>query len=101
MGCVDAVEQLSDSISDGDAERTADVAHALQGAAANMAAHALQKLAARVEIMGRNRDLGGAAACLVQIRAERDRCLAAIPEVRSAVDELRQTPQVEATRVIT
>ncbi len=98
---VDTVERLSDSISGGDAARTADVAHALKGAAANMSAQALKKLAARVEMMGRSRDLDDAAACLGQIRTELDRCLAAIPEVRATVDGLRQAPQGEDTRVIT
>ena len=97
---VDCVEQLSDSVLGDDAARTAHVAHALKGAAANMAAHALKTLAARIELMGRNLDLANAGAGLVRIRAERDRCLAAIPEVRSAIGELRQKRQNEDTKVV-
>ncbi len=81
------LEQLVAVVTAGDAAKTASAAHTFKGVAANLSARSLQDLAARLETMARDGDLGQATECIDQLRAELDRCLTAIPSVWEALPD--------------
>ncbi len=82
------LEKLIELVKAGDAQQTAEAAHAFKGVAANLSAQSLRDLAARLEAMGRAGELNGASECLEQLQAELDRCLKSIPSV---LDQLLKT----------
>lgn len=77
----DDLKQLQGSINAREAEKTASVAHALKGAAANLSATALGEVAARLEAAGRSAALDDARTCLAQLQAEWERFLEHLPSV--------------------
>ncbi len=66
----DDLERLQRAITAGDTEETTRLAHGLKGAAAYVAAEKVRKLAAKLETMGRNGDLGEAESLLTDLKQE-------------------------------
>ncbi|HET6883387.1 MAG TPA: response regulator, partial [Pirellulales bacterium] len=64
------LEQLEQSIIERNAQQAASLAHRIKGAAANVSAVEVSRLAAELEAMGRAADLEQAGARLVSIKAE-------------------------------
>jgi two-component system, sensor histidine kinase and response regulator len=64
------LEQLEQSLIECNAERTALVAHRIKGAAANVSAVEVSRLAGELEVMGRGGDLNQADGRLAQIKTE-------------------------------
>lgn len=72
--------QIEQSIADGDAERTRQLAHGLKGSASYLHAVFVRDLAAQLEVMGREGDLGHAGNTIAALRVELQRCLEFRPE---------------------
>jgi HPt (histidine-containing phosphotransfer) domain-containing protein len=73
---VQDIQSLTRTIRDNDVRETASVAHAIKGAAGLLCAQELHRLAAELEGKGLVGDLSGAEACLAQLKAQVDTCLA-------------------------
>lgn len=69
----DSVKRLSDlhtAIADNNAAQVRAVAHSFKGSALNLSASGLTQLCGRLEVMGREAQLAGAAQVLAEIEAE-------------------------------
>lgn len=73
------VQRITDAVNDGDRDAIGDAAHALKGAAANLAAAHLRDRLRELEMIGRSDDLSDAERCLEEVKAELQRFLAAVP----------------------
>jgi len=84
----DDLQRLTACIDERDARSTANIAHALKGAAGTISASTLCNVAAELEQMASAGDLDDAAARLGQLRFEVKRCLEYLPQARLAVVSL-------------
>jgi Amt family ammonium transporter len=73
------VDRLDDAIKAGDNPRIANVAHTLQGSAANLSAARLSALAREVEHAARRNESHNHSLLLAEVRREFDRCIATLP----------------------
>ena len=78
------LQQLEQSITAGDAKRTAELAHGLKGSASYVCARGIRDLAAQLEAMGRKGDLSTAGAVLAELRVELQRCFDFSPQSEPA-----------------
>jgi len=79
---------LADSVRKGDARSAATKAHAIKGAAANVSAEAIRRLAAELENLAKEDAVSGGADCLDQLRGEVERFRSYLS---SALTELAST----------
>jgi Amt family ammonium transporter len=75
------VERLSQAVQAQNAQETAQVAHSLKGAAANVSAIALSRIALELEQLGGGCDWETANACLTRLREEVIRCIRYVPVI--------------------
>jgi two-component system sensor histidine kinase/response regulator len=80
------VDQIAQRIQQGNAQATAESAHALKGAAGTVTAEPLRALAAEIEAAGKTGDLTQVASLADQLRAEAQRCLSFIPELQERMN---------------
>jgi signal transduction histidine kinase/DNA-binding response OmpR family regulator len=71
----DELVQIEKSINEGNAERTASLAHSFKGVTANLSANALREVATHLEAMARAERMNEGPACLTQLKNEWDRFL--------------------------
>jgi len=81
------LEKVQSCLAANDYRRTADVAHALKGAAGIIDAVEVRRIATDLEAMGRACDLGHANQSLDDLRAEVRRCLDYLPAAKTLVLE--------------
>jgi PAS domain S-box-containing protein len=81
------LQQMEQSIAAGDADLTRQLAHGLKGSASYLCAAGIRELAARLEAMGREGDLGNASTVLAELRVELQRCLNFSTESATATAE--------------
>jgi len=74
------MRRIADALKAGDATQLARAAHALKGTAANLSAPSVQRLAARIEVLGNASALTEAQRLADELREELNRCIAAIPQ---------------------
>lgn len=67
------VGKMREAIASEDAKRVEQVAHSLKGAAANLGAGPVRDRALRLEMLGREANLAGAAGVLADLEAELER----------------------------
>ena len=79
------VEELQQHSAQGTATETANVAHALKGAAGILCADKLCRLAADIEQASRNDQLSEIDAMISDLSAEMDRCIESLPSVRRSM----------------
>jgi len=79
------VEKLTESTAAGDCVRTAQVAHALKGAAGTVAASSLREFAAQIEKFGRDNQIEKTKECLAELTREVERCLNFVPNAKAAL----------------
>jgi HPt (histidine-containing phosphotransfer) domain-containing protein len=72
------VSDLEQAIAQGDAEKLMRAAHSLRGSSATLGASSLATLCQKLETMGRERQLEGAAAQMAQLETEYARVKAAL-----------------------
>jgi signal transduction histidine kinase/DNA-binding response OmpR family regulator/HPt (histidine-containing phosphotransfer) domain-containing protein len=77
--------QIAASIEGGDAPRTANLAHALKGAAATLSAEGLRKAAGRLQLAGNAADPEDALGCLSQLRQQWERLSASLPTILAQI----------------
>jgi len=75
------VERLSQAVQAQNAQEMAQVAHSLKGAAANVSAINLARIALELEQLGAGSDWETASACLTKLREEVDRCIRYVPVI--------------------
>jgi signal transduction histidine kinase/DNA-binding response OmpR family regulator len=75
------VERLSQAVQAQNAQETAQLAHSLKGAAANVSAINLARIAMELEQLGTGSDWETATACLTKLREEVDRCIRYVPVI--------------------
>ena len=73
------VAKLEQSVNAGDVAATTSGAHSLKGSAGNLSATQVQKIAARLEALGKTGTLEGATECLESLREEIRRCTEYLP----------------------
>ena len=83
---------LSDSLLRGDAKSVLTKAHSIKGAAANVSAEAIRRLAAELERLAKEDAVSQGQGCLEQLRAEVDRFRSYLS---SALTELASGPQTK------
>jgi HPt (histidine-containing phosphotransfer) domain-containing protein len=93
------VERVQSSVAGSDFRRTADVAHALKGAAGIIEAREVRRIAADLEAMGRACDLGHARESLDALRLEIGRCLAYLPAAKNLMIQKADKPNGEVPHV--
>jgi HPt (histidine-containing phosphotransfer) domain-containing protein len=91
----DALDQIVSAVKARDAAATARAAHALKGAAANLAADGVCAAAAGIEAQARAAQLDAAEQALANLRAQLERCLADIPDAVTRAAQKPQTPTPE------
>jgi HPt (histidine-containing phosphotransfer) domain-containing protein len=77
------VDELHRYAASGDPLAAAEVAHSLKGAAAIIGAEPLRRKAATMEAIGRAGEKSLLLAMVHELRCEMDRCLAAVPSLRT------------------
>jgi PAS domain S-box-containing protein len=82
------VDQIIGDVSQQNAAAAVESAHALKGAAGTMAAEPLRAAAAEIEMASKSRELTKATAATGRLRAEAERCLRYIPELKQKIDAL-------------
>jgi len=82
QGLLASVEQIAQHAAQGDTQATAETAHSLKGEAGTMTAEPLRVLAAEIEAAGKAGDLTPVATLVIRLRAEAQRCLEFLPELR-------------------
>jgi CheY-like chemotaxis protein len=82
--------RLEQSVSSGDSEKTARIAHALKGAAGVLSAQALTQIAAELEQMARAGNLQHVEQPMGRLRLELQRCVEHIPKVRAEISDKRE-----------
>jgi len=81
------IEQLRQSVRDGDTTACARIAHALKGAAGVLSARALAQIASQLEQMGRAGELRDAGECIERLRSEAQRCVEYIPKAKAELSD--------------
>jgi CheY-like chemotaxis protein len=79
------VQEIKRHVDAGDCQATAQVAHALKGAAGILSARALCGVAFKLEQMGRSGRLASEKQLLAQLDVELRRCVGYLPAVRAAI----------------
>ena len=79
------VQQITEAVRQGSAAQAAQLAHALKGAAANLAAEPVRQAAAELEGLLRAGKLSQAAAPLAKVQQEVRRCLEHLPVVQASL----------------
>jgi signal transduction histidine kinase/CheY-like chemotaxis protein/HPt (histidine-containing phosphotransfer) domain-containing protein len=82
------IDDLRQSLAEGNAQLFVRLAHTLKGSAANVGANGVRQAAFDLERLGREGNLAPAKAMLQEVQAEIDRCRAFIPEARQAIAQL-------------
>ena len=80
--CPGWLADVVDSVDAADLDRIRTSAHALKGAAGNLAAHSLMAAAGRLETLGRNGDITGCSAACAELADECDRLLRTLRQPR-------------------
>jgi len=83
---LERVDQIAQRIHQGDARAMAESAHALKGAAGTITAEPLRALAAEIEAAGKAGDLTQVVSLTDQLRAEAERCLRFIPDLKERMN---------------
>lgn len=92
------LREIEQHLAAGDAARVAGVVHSLKGAAGAVGAPLLQRLAAEIETLARQEQLGNVAQELTALRTEVERVLDYLPAARAALSTHGGPAPTEVTR---
>ena len=76
------IQELESYLSGGDLAQVGKVGHRLKGTAGVLGAEKLQSICFSLETAGKNENAEELAKFFIELKAEADRCIAAVPEAR-------------------
>jgi len=84
------LEQLEQSLRQGDIDALTRLAHGIKGAGANLSAEGVRSTALELERLGRQRELGQAGEFVQRLREEIEACLTYLPQAKEALARVGQ-----------